>query len=188
MKRPFQDSTFITIEAAIHRKADPFCLNDQTIDKRARLIDRLLDSPQHANHMATRWNAILLPADSVNQLQQQASVTALHQWIRKEFLSNTPYDHLFGRFLTAGGVGNEGPAIFYTTRSLEPKKVAAATSRVFMGIQLQCAECHAHPFDRWTQEDFWQYTAFFSQLTQTDSNRGRGAIIEDRVGAEAIVF
>lgn len=159
-------------------------LSEDRKDKRERLIDQLLESPQHADHMATRWTEILLPADGQNQFQQQANIAELHRWLREQFLDNTPYDHLVGRFLTAGGAGNRGPAIFYTTRGLEPKKVAAATSKVFMGIQLQCAECHNHPFDRWTQDDFWQYTAFFSQLKQSEQNMNQGGIIVDRVGSE----
>ncbi|MFK8111413.1 MAG: DUF1549 domain-containing protein [Rubripirellula sp.] len=158
-------------------------LNDNNEDKRGRLIDRLLESPQYASHMASRWNAILLPADAQNQLGQQQNVSALHQWLRTQFRDNVPYDYFVGGFLTAGGAGDTGPAIFYTSHSLEPEKLAAATSRIFMGIQLQCAQCHDHPFDRWTQEDFWHYAAFFSQLQQTDA-QGRDAMIEDRVGGE----
>lgn len=157
---------------------------DFRADKRARLIDHLLRSPQYANHMASRWNEILLPPDAQNQLQQQANVTALHEWLRGQFRDNTPYDYFVGGFLTAGGAGDSGPAIFYTSHLLEPEKLAAATSRIFMGIQLQCAQCHDHPFDRWTQEDFWHYAAFFSQLEQGEAADSRSAMIEDRVGGE----
>ncbi len=159
-------------------------LSDDGSDKREQLIDRLLRSPQYANHMASRWNEILLPPDAQTQGQQQDNVAALHDWLRKQFRDNTPYDYLVGGFLTAGGAGDTGPAIFYTSHSLEPEKLAAATSRIFMGIQLQCAQCHDHPFDRWTQKDFWRYAAFFSQLKQSDSRTGRDAIIEDRPGGE----
>ncbi|MGI9471720.1 MAG: DUF1549 domain-containing protein, partial [Rubripirellula sp.] len=159
-------------------------LADVAPGKRALLIDQLLHSPQYANHMASRWNEILLPPDAQNQLQQQGNVTALHQWLRSQFRENVPYDYLVGGFLTAGGAGDSGPAIFYTSHSLEPEKLAAATSRIFMGLQLQCAQCHDHPFDRWTQDDFWHYAAFFSQLKQGDTSAGRQAMIEDRVGGE----
>jgi hypothetical protein len=151
-------------------------------DKRHRLVARLLDSSQYANHMAARWNEVLLPPDAQTQQQQQQNVTALHEWLRDQFRENVRYDYLVGGFLTAGGAGNSGPAIFYTSYGLEPEKLAAATSRIFMGIQLQCAQCHDHPFDRWTQEDFWHYAAFFSQLEQTDM--GQNSIIEDRPGRE----
>lgn len=159
-------------------------LEDASKDKREHLIDRLLRSPQHANHMASRWNEILLPPDSQTQNQQRENVAALHRWLREQFRKNTPYDYFVGGFLTAGGAGDSGPAIFYTSHSLQPEKLAAATSRIFMGIQLQCAQCHDHPFDRWTQEDFWQYAAFFSQLQQSDSRMGRDTFIEDRPGGE----
>ncbi len=159
-------------------------LSDTSDSKREQLIDRLLQSPQYANHMASRWNEILLPPDAQTQRQQQDNVAALHDWLREQFRDNTPYDYLVGGFLTAGGAGDTGPAIFYTSHSLQPEKLAAATSRIFMGIQLQCAQCHDHPFDRWTQQDFWRYAAFFSQLEQSDSRMGRDTIIEDRPGGE----
>lgn len=162
-------------------------LADSTDDKRERLIDRLLRSPQHASHMATRWNEILLPPDAQTQLQQRANVAALHRWLRDQFYRNVPYDHLVGSFLTAGGAGNSGPAIFYTSHSVQPEKLAAATSRIFLGVQLQCAECHDHPFDRWTQKDFWQYAAFFSQLEPETRGGESETIIEDRPGREVML-
>lgn len=160
-------------------------LLDSNPTKRGELIDKLLASPQCANHMANRWNEILLPADAQAQGQQQ-NVVALHEWLRLQFRNNIPYDYFVGGFLTAGGAGDAGPAIFYTSHALEPEKLAAATSRIFMGIQLQCAQCHDHPFDRWTQEDFWRYAAFFSQLQTTDQ-QGRDAMIEDHVGGEVML-
>ncbi len=159
-------------------------LSDSRADKRKRLVDDLLASPEYANHMASRWNEVLLPPDAQLQFQQQENVAALHGWLRAQFRDNIPYDYFVGEFLTAGGAGDAGPAIFYTSYSLEPAKLAAATSRIFLGIQLQCAQCHDHPFDRWKQEDFWHYAAFFSQLEQSDSRMGREAIIEDRPGGE----
>ncbi|QDT08422.1 DUF1549 domain-containing protein [Planctomycetes bacterium K23_9] len=153
-------------------------LNDTLPDKRGRLIDRLLMSPHHASHMAATWNDILLPADA-QSIQQRQNIVALQRWLRDQFIDNTPYDYFVASFLTAGGAANRGPAIFYTTREVEPKKIAAATSRIFLGIQLQCAECHDHPFDRWTQEDFWGYAAFFGQLSRSDENMNAGGLIVD---------
>ena len=158
-----------------------FLANDNP-DKRAQLIDRLLQSPHYATHMAATWNDILLPVDSQN-IQQRQNINALQNWLRDQIIDNTPYDYFVASFLTAGGAANRGPAIFYTTRDVEPKKIAAATSKIFLGIQLQCAECHDHPFDRWTQEDFWSYTAFFGQLEQSDQN-GANRFIVDRPDGE----
>ncbi|WP_182870137.1 DUF1549 and DUF1553 domain-containing protein [Stieleria mannarensis] len=160
-------------------------LADPAPDKRDRLIDSLLDSARFANHMANRWNTFLLPADAAEPNQENAA--AMHGWLRQQFLKNTPYDHLVGGFLTAGGKSDRGPAIFYTSRNLEPVKLAAATSRLFLGVQLECAQCHDHPYARWTQEDFWSFAAFFAQLRLSDSDmRGGGQAIEDRSGGEVM--
>ncbi|QEF97970.1 hypothetical protein Mal15_20160 [Stieleria maiorica] len=160
-------------------------LADPAPDKRDRLIDSLLESTRFANHMADRWNAFLLPAETAEQNRQNAA--ELQTWLRQQFLKNTPYDHLVGRFLTAGGKSDRGPAIFYTSRNLEPVKLAAATSRLFLGVQLECAQCHDHPYARWTQDDFWSFAAFFAQLRLSDSDmRGGGQAIEDRSGTEVL--
>lgn len=159
-------------------------LDNPRDDKRSTLIHRLLRSPGYASHMASRWTDILLPSDAQAQQQGRQNIAALHEWLQRQFLDNTPYDHLVGGFLQAGGAGNSGPAVFYTSHSLEPQKLASATSRIFMGIQLQCAQCHDHPFDRWTHEDFWHYAAFFAQLRQGDGRMGADTIIEDRPGGE----
>lgn len=157
-------------------------LKDADSIKRAKLIDKLLLSPHHATHMAATWNDILLPADA-QSVQQRNNIAALQLWLRDQFIDNTPYDYFVASFLRAGGKADKGPAIFYTTRDVEPKKLAAATSKIFLGIQLQCAECHDHPFDRWTQEDFWSYAAFFAQLQRTDQQmRGGGEILDAAVG------
>lgn len=157
-------------------------LADQRTDKRDRLIASLLDSPRFATHMANRWNEFLLPADSTND--RQIDSAELHRWLRKQFLANTPYDHVVGGFLTAGGKSDRGPAIFYTSRNLEPVKLASATSRLFLGVQLECAQCHPHPFARWMQDDFWSFAAFFSQLELVDTRMAGGQAIADRPGRE----
>ncbi|TWU02297.1 DUF1549 domain-containing protein [Stieleria varia] len=159
-------------------------LDSHDPNKRVELIDTLLRSPKHASHMASRWIDILLPNDNQVAVRPDENVAALHRWLQEQFLVNKPYDHLVGGFLTAGGAGNEGPAIFYTSHELKPERIASATSRIFMGIQLQCAQCHDHPLGQWTQEDFWQYAAFFGQLQQRDSRMGGGMVVEDRSGGE----
>lgn len=161
-------------------------LEDSSTDKRERLVDSLLRSPRFASHMASRWIDTLLPADVQTQAQSADNIAELHRWLQKQFLENTPYDHFVGRFLTAGGQGNSGPAIFYTSYSLQPERLAAATSRIFMGIQLQCAQCHDHPFGKWSQESFWEYAAFFGQLQQRDGAMAGQTIIEDRSGGEVM--
>lgn len=157
-------------------------LADKSASKRERLIDDLLASPRFATHMANRWNETLLPSDAFED--QRGNADALHQWLVSQFQRNVPYDHFVGSFLTAGGKSDRGPAIFYTSRNLEPVKLAAATSRIFMGVQIQCAQCHDDPYDRWKQDDFWSFAAFFAQLQQGNASMSSGQIIEDRPGLE----
>ncbi|MEL6110584.1 MAG: DUF1549 domain-containing protein [Planctomycetota bacterium] len=155
---------------------------DRSEDKRRVLIKELLGSQRFATHMANRWNEVLLPADALDD--RQGNAQALHQWLRKQFQSNTPYDHLVGGFLTAGGQGNQGPAVYYTSRDVDPVKVAASTSQIFLGLQLQCAQCHDHPDGQWLQEDFWQFAAFFSQVKSADGRMAGTSLIEDERGKE----
>ncbi len=145
-------------------------LTDTTPDKRARMIDRLLESPAHATHLATTWRNLLLPAGL--EAGDLNSVIGVQNWLRRHFAENMRYDRLVSELLVATGGSNAGPALFYTTFDLKPEELAAHTSRVFLGVQLQCAQCHDHPFAHWKQTDFWGYAAFFAQLERNDRQTG----------------
>jgi hypothetical protein len=138
-------------------------LNGRGESKRATLIESLLARPSHATHLANIWRDVLLPGD-FNQ-QQFGGSFGFESWLRGQFADNVPYDKLVNSLLVATGAANEvGPALFYTALRLQPEELAAATSRVFLGVQIQCAQCHNHPHDHWTQDDFWGYAAFFARL------------------------
>ena len=147
-------------------------LSDATAGKRARLIDRLLDSPQHATHMANTWRQIMLPGGS--DLEQIQNVAGVQNWLRRQFAENMRYDRLVSDFLVATGGGESGPALYYNSLDLQPEKLAASTSRIFLGLQIECAECHDHPFDHWTRNDFWGYAAFFARLDRSGAMAGPG--------------
>ena len=144
-------------------------LDDPSPDKRARLIDELLSSPRYATHMATTWRKLILPRGlDPDQLQ---NAIALEGWLRARFVEEERYDNIVAEVLVATGGGQGGPAAFYSSVQFRPEELASATSRVFLGMQIQCAQCHDHPFDDWTQEDFWGFAAFFSRVKQLDQNR-----------------
>ncbi len=92
--------------------------------------------------------------------------SGLQNWLRNRFAENLRYDRLVADLLVASGPTNSGPSLFFHW-ALEgkPEKIAAKTSRVFLGVQLDCAECHDHPFDHWKQRDFWSFAAYFAQLS-----------------------
>jgi hypothetical protein len=137
--------------------------------KRSRLVDRLLASHLHAEHLATTWRNMMVPRGaSADGFDGQAG---LQSWLRSQFLKNQRYDQMVADLLVATGVSREGPGLFYTAFDLKPEELAANTARVFLGIQIECAQCHDHPFDRWTQQDFWGYAAFFARLGRQGGNR-----------------
>ena len=145
-------------------------LNNSEPDKRERLIDRLLNKPTHAAHLATIWKNVMLPTD-VN-VQRFGGDTGFQGWLRGQFADNVPYDKMVNDVLLANGAANQtGPALFYTSLQLKPEDLAASTSRIFLGTQIQCAQCHDHPFDHWTRKDFWGYAAFFARLQQPTGNQ-----------------
>ncbi len=143
-------------------QAQSFLL-DASPDKRVRLIDELLSSPAHANHLANLWLRMLVPQDALGQQRELAR--ALQTYLRLAIADNRRYDVLVADLLTATGDARDAPAVlFYTARDLKPEELAAATSRLFLGVQLDCAQCHNHPFDRWQQRDFWGMAAFFARI------------------------
>lgn len=138
-------------------------------EKRAALIQRLLKSPAHARHLARTWRDTLLELD--DDSEDVAGRQSLENWLRDQFAENRRYDHLVADLLVANGAeGRSEPSFFYTARQVRPEELAAVTARVFLGLQVQCAQCHDHPFDHWKQDDFWGYAAFFSRVRRVENS------------------
>lgn len=154
-------------------------LADTAEDKRAKKIDQLLATPMHAQHMANTWLRVLLPDNEADE-QVGANSEAFRRWLRDRFAANLRYDNLAADLVMAQSKGNEpGPELFYTSVELKPEELAANTARVFLGVQVHCAQCHDHPYDHWKQRDFWGFAAFFAQVRQQDGMRGNRAQIMD---------
>ena len=143
-------------------------------DKRLRTIDELLTRPTHARHMADLWRRMLLPGEA--DVQAAGGVIGFQTWLQEQFLANQRYDNVVADLLVARGSARQnGPALFFTALELKPEEIAANTSRILLGVQIQCAQCHNHPHDRWTQQDFWGYAAFFARLQRRD---GRSDLVQ----------
>ncbi|WP_254513599.1 DUF1549 domain-containing protein [Anatilimnocola floriformis] len=165
----FVRRAYLDLTGSVPRVADARkFLADQRADKRARLIEDLLTSPAHANHLANLWRSIMLPG-GVN-VEQINSVVGVQNWLRQRFVENLRYDNLVSELLVATAGDDAGPALYYTSLELAPEKLASSTARIFLGLQIECAECHDHPFDKWKQRDFWGYASFFAQLQRPDAN------------------
>jgi hypothetical protein len=144
-------------------------LADSASDKRLLLVDQLLEQPDHATHLADIWTAFLLPGD-VEQ-ERMGGVRGFQSWLRNQFVRNKRYDNVVAELIVAQGrTDRNGEALFYTALSSKPEELAANTSRIFLGIQIQCAQCHDHPFNNWKQRDFWGYAAFFARVRQQNVN------------------
>jgi len=147
--------------------------------KRSELIARLLTSPTSSVHLANIWSSWLLP--DANNPEVQFGRGGLQSWLRSRFAENLRYDRLVSDLLVSTGSIQNSPTAFFVALESKPEKIAAKTARVFMGIQLDCAECHNHPFDDWKQKDFWGFAAYFAQLsTGNEQMMNPGAAVTDQ--------
>lgn len=149
-------------------------LDDPSRDKRLTLVERLLDSPAYATRATELWRRLLLPeAETEDQARQIAG--NFEAWLRKKVAEEAGYDRIVRELLTAKltsrnnnnpgalAVGADpSPAAYYTAKEGKPENLAASAARVFLGIRLDCAQCHNHPFARWKREQFWGFAAFFA--------------------------
>ena len=155
---------------------------DRSDDKDARLIDRLLASPLCASHLARQWSSWMLPDDNAGI--PRIGRSGLESWLRDRFAENLRYDRLVADLLVATGPVQAGPTEFFVALEGKPEKIAAKAARVFMGVQLDCAECHDHPFDDWTQKDFWEFAAYFARVSTggEQAMMGRGEVSDAEAG------
>ncbi|MCA9137013.1 MAG: DUF1553 domain-containing protein [Planctomycetales bacterium] len=139
--------------------------NDTSEDRYLRLVDRLLDSPDYASQMAAVWRSFMIP-EGVD-LDAFGGREAFEKWLSERFAAEEPYDQIVRKLLLAEGrLSQSGPLLFYSALKLDADQLAARTSRVFLGMRLECAQCHDHPFESWSQNDFWSYAAFFAQISR----------------------
>lgn len=139
--------------------------NDESPNRFEALVDRLLKSPDHASHLATVWRRFLIP-EGVD-LTAFGGVEAFDQWLAERFSSDDSYDEVVRNLLLAEGrLVRSGPLLFYSAAKLDPDQLASRTARVFLGMRLECAQCHDHPFEPWAQDEFWGFAAFFARISR----------------------
>lgn len=136
-------------------------VSDKTPDKRSRLIDRLLVRQEFADFWALKW-ADVLKVES-RTLDEQG-MKAFHGWIRDAIATNRPMNEFVSEMISSRGSTYHEPASNFYRANRTPQSRAVAAAQVFLGTRLQCAECHNHPFDRWTQDDYYNWSAIFSQV------------------------
>lgn len=174
-------------------------LADNSTDKRKRYIDRLLSSPGFVVHFTTLWRNILIPEANANLLGRQ-QIPEFESWLRAQLRQNVAYDEMVRQIINAPfntttdtGTSDSGfaaglsPRAFYLSKQLKPENLAASTSRAFLGVRIECAQCHDHPFDSWKQEQFWKFAAFYANIDQGQQNNPPGtAILREVTGKPQI--
>jgi len=143
-------------------------LKDAEPRRRELLIDKLLGDPRYATQQAHFWDMVLFGRSPQNA-EATRKRDGFKSWLAGQFAKNEPYDHIVKNLLSAE---QEGSELFYVQYRNAPEEAATAVSRVFLGTQLQCARCHDHPFDHWTQKDFFGMTGFFVRLVVIDGGTG----------------
>lgn len=160
--------------------------DDPSPGKRERLIDTLLARPEFADHWAQKWSDLLRNEEKA---LDRKGVRVFHQWIRDAIAAGKPLNE-FARELVAarGSTYQNPPANLY--RSLrDPYGRAEAVAQVFLGVRLQCARCHNHPFDRWTQDDYHQFAALFGRIDyRVLENNRRDRLDKHEFDGEQVVF
>ncbi|MEX2142478.1 MAG: DUF1549 and DUF1553 domain-containing protein [Pirellulales bacterium] len=134
---------------------------DQSPGKRLRLIDRLLGRPEFADHWALKWSDLLKNEEKV---VDPKGVKLFHEWIRDSFAENKPLDRFVRELIAARGSTYENPPANYYRANRDAVTRAESTAQLFLGVRLGCAKCHNHPFDRWTQEDYYRWAALFARV------------------------
>jgi hypothetical protein len=151
-------------------------------NKRARLIDALLERPEYADFWTLKWSDVLR---SNRKAIQVKGIHVFQKWIRSHIEKNTPFDQIVRELLTATGSTFANPPANYFRIARDPTNLAETTAQLFFGIRMQCAKCHNHPFERWTQDDYYSMAAFFARVKQKKDPREPGANPKD-VTAEII--
>lgn len=133
-------------------------LNDKAPDRRAKLVDELLANSRFGNYLAETWAIHMIPRESNNRVLNQKPLEA---WLADHFNKNTPLDKVVYELVTVTGEIDKNPAGTYYVANPTVDKITDNVTRMFLGVQLQCAQCHNHPFTDWKQTEYWAMAAFF---------------------------
>ncbi len=157
-------------------------INDAGADKRAHLIDRLLECKEFSEIWAMKF-AQLLMIKSTNQVSYKSAFLYAN-WLTDKFARNVPIDQMVRELLTSTGGTFTSPATNFYEIERDTLKTSENVAQVFMGIRTQCAQCHNHPFDRWTMDDYYGFASFFSQVNRKQAEDYREKIVYNRFSGE----
>ncbi len=143
-------------------------LNSENPDKRAALIDDLLGSEGYVDWFANKWSGILRNKANGNLEQVARETYGFHAWIRDSLRTNKPFDRFARELITARGKPSTNAAVSWYRAVSDPNERMADIAQVFLGVRIQCAQCHHHPYEKWSQDDYHGFAAFFSTIDRKE--------------------
>jgi hypothetical protein len=153
-------------------------------DKRTELVDRLIESTDYADNFATKWAAILRNKRGTEA--DKRSTFAFHHWIRDSLHENVPYDQFVRDIITASGDVSVNAPVAWYRQLREPSTMVEDTAQLFLGMRIQCARCHHHPFEKWSQRDYHSFAAFYTRIGRKRTKMsGEEQIFHERGAATA---
>lgn len=156
---------------------------DRREDKRQRLINRLLQRPEYASYFTIKWGDILQNRGrGYSTKRQRAGTAAFAGWIRDSLETNKPYDRFVSEILTASGSQRDNPPAFWYRQVRTQQDFVESTAQAFLGVRVQCAQCHHHPFDRWSQADYFALAAVFARVGR------KGGFADAEVPTDEVIY
>lgn len=156
-------------------------LADPDPAKRDKLIDVLVDSPEYADLFANKWSLVL--RNKKRQPDDTRGNYAFHAWIRDSLFENKPYDQFVREVLTASGDLKSNPPVTWFREVAQTNEQVEDTAQLFLGLRIQCARCHHHPFEKWSQDDYYGFSAFFSRVGKKNGDSPREQRVFHNEGA-----
>ena len=153
---------------------------DSSPHKRDHVIDRLLASGDYADHFANKWNALLRNKRTDNT--HKRGTYTFHGWIRDSLMENKPFDQFVREILAASGDLSVNPAVAWYRQVKDTTAQLEDTAQLFLGQRLQCAQCHHHPYEKWSQNDYYSFAAFFSQVGRKAGSQPGEDVVFNRRG------
>jgi hypothetical protein len=145
-------------------------------EKRAHLVDQLLERKEYVDLWVMKWSELMMIRTVPNQVSEKA-MHLYSAWLRDRIKANTPIDSLVRELLSANGGTFTDPATNYFQHERNTLKTAENVAQVFLGMRIQCAQCHNHPFDRWTMDDYYGFANFFAQIGRKQGEDPRETIV-----------
>jgi len=158
-------------------------VQDSSTVKKLKLINRLLERPEHASYFALKWADILQNRGrSYSSRRQREGTTLLTEWVRDSIAENKPYDRFVSEILTATGSQAQNPPTVWYRTVRTTQDYVESVSQAFLGVRIQCAQCHHHPAERWSQADYYSFAANFARVGR------KGGFADAEVPTSEVIF